>query len=185
MPLSFSKSPQGPFSNQSRRVLAQKSYTPIITRLSMGKRPFSRKNCNFFCSLAAFSENAASRTQKSPRNGGRKPAPGSRFSRPGTGFLCKRFGIGRKGEIKENFSFMRPLPGQRMPGRDRTPRTQRSRADRACCGKARYRPPRTTPECEPGPFAVSAGQHQQRTQDQAQNDTQHREDALSVLCDFL
>ena len=41
-------------STQSRRVLAQKSYTPIITRLSMGKRPFSRKNCNFFCKLAAF-----------------------------------------------------------------------------------------------------------------------------------
>ena len=55
MPLSFSKSPQGPFSNQSRRVLAQKSYTPIITRLSMGKRPFSRKNCNIFCNLVAFS----------------------------------------------------------------------------------------------------------------------------------
>ena len=36
----FSKSPQGPFSNQSRRVLAQKSYTPIITRLSMGNRLF-------------------------------------------------------------------------------------------------------------------------------------------------
>ena len=41
-------------STQSRRVLAQKSYTPIITRLSMGKPPFSRKNCNFFCKLAAF-----------------------------------------------------------------------------------------------------------------------------------
>ena len=40
-------------STQSRRVLAQKSYTPIITRLSMGKRPFSRKNCNFFCKLTA------------------------------------------------------------------------------------------------------------------------------------
>ena len=34
-------------------------------------------------------------------------------------------------------------------------------------------------------FAVGAGQRQQRAQDQAQNDTQHREDALSVLCDFL
>jgi hypothetical protein len=42
-------------STQSRRVLAQKSYNPIITRLSMGKRPFSRKNCNFFCKKVAFS----------------------------------------------------------------------------------------------------------------------------------
>ena len=36
-------------------MLAQISYIPIITRLSMGKRPFSRKNCNFFCKKVAFS----------------------------------------------------------------------------------------------------------------------------------
>ena len=32
-----------------------KSYISIIASLSMGKRPFSRKNCNIFCNLVAFS----------------------------------------------------------------------------------------------------------------------------------
>ena len=35
-------------------MLTQKYYTSIITRLSMENRPFSRKNCNFFCKLTAF-----------------------------------------------------------------------------------------------------------------------------------
>ena len=31
-----------------------KSYISIIASLSMGNRPFSRKNCNIFCNLVAF-----------------------------------------------------------------------------------------------------------------------------------
>lgn len=131
--------------------------------------------------MAAFSENAASRTQKSPRNGAESPHPAAVQAAADDLRNDRRVEQDQSQRGLEQQLHLNAGQAEHFPGKEcRAGAKDHAHKDPEQIGRVaekldihRREPPQNAGRAL---FTVGAGQRQQGAQDPAQNDTQHRED---------